>query len=291
MILSKIQEFEEKEVKEVYSECIMAAKQTLVENENEWKQQFLHSFKETMKNALIIQKEDFLDATYCILQLRRVEIVQHRYLYHVTFYDDNWYLYDGIEVGCISFGFLYEYFEKMWQQLSERKKSYIGMITDADIKYIMMDKVQDFHELAVDFMRKCLIDLLEIPEYQELEKLPRFCIQSGEFYDLCDYIHIECKDKDYDALRKWLSKEEQGECYWFEDFRQIELNEMQLEGIDLRYADFRGSTLNSVVFRRCYLKGTKFRESTFYNVRFENCDMEDIDLADCDAENYMIANM
>lgn len=57
MILNKMQEFEENEVQEVYTDCIRTAKQTLVENEHEWRQQFLHNFREAMKNALILQKK------------------------------------------------------------------------------------------------------------------------------------------------------------------------------------------------------------------------------------------
>ncbi|MDR2022926.1 MAG: pentapeptide repeat-containing protein [Hungatella sp.] len=139
-------------------------------------------------------------------------------------------------------------------------------------------------------MRLSLLDAIETEEYLTLDKEDRFELQAGEYYELCDLIHIEQKEKNLLKIKKEL-QQSQGQACCFQDYRELDLNNLSCRSTDLRYADFRNSRLNGTdlstglligtKFKYCAMKGANLMTSMINDANFEKADLTEADLQYC----------
>jgi uncharacterized protein YjbI with pentapeptide repeats len=158
----------------------------------------------------------------------------------------------------------------------------------------MLEQLEPFHKYVVELMRFSLLDVLETEEYQRIHKEDSFELQAGEYYELCDIIHIEQKKKNLLKIKKEL-EQSQGQSCCFHDFREIDLSGLSYRNRDLRYVDFRQSNLDRIKLSNSLLMGTKFKNcsmkgavlmvSMIHDASFEKADLTGGDLQYCVAFN------
>lgn len=264
--------------------------QDFQKNKNEMKQIFVDSFRQACINIRKVQKEGQPKTGFLIFHLLRTRTLQHKYTYTIMTYDKDWYRKEGIPVGELDVSFAFKYYEAMWKKLSGEYKRYIMQIEEPDVEQIMLDHLPYFHKYVVEVMRFSLLEALETEEYQCLEKEERFEIQTGEYYELCDLIHIEQKEKNLLKIKKQILQGE-GQACCFQDFREVDLSGLSCIRSDLRYADFRDSTLDDAdlsisllmgtKFKGCTMKGVNLMFSMIHDANFENTNLTGADLQCC----------
>ncbi len=229
-------------------------------NLSEMKKQYLESFKSICVNIAKIQENDQIRIGFLIFHLLRTNIINHDYTYAVMVYDKNWYVNEGVRVGEADFSFIYKHYEELWKKLERESKKYIGQINVADIEGIMLKLLNPFHKYVTELMRCSLMEVLEISEYEAFIKEKHFEIQTGEYFELCDLVHMEDREKDLEERKRCLEESKDQSCC-FQDFRNLDLKEQSYCGRDLRYADFRKSSMEGIRLRNCLLIGARFKES------------------------------
>ncbi|TCO68977.1 pentapeptide repeat protein [Marinisporobacter balticus] len=292
-----LEKFHENDVKPALDEALVHLEEDFQQNKDALKKLFLNSFKEICTNIKEVstnreevEKTTHSKTGFIIYTLLRTRILQHKYVYKVIVYDKDWYLNEGLSVGELDVSFFYKHFEGLWQKLMKASKKYVLKISEIDVEHIMLDHLDDFHKYVVELMRYSLIDAVETEEYFAIEKEEILEIQSGEYYEPCDIIHMEHKEKNYKKIRKWLEEKER-QSYCFQDFRGIDLKNLEYKNSDLRYTDFRDSQLDGLDLTTSLLIGTKFKNSSMigtnlmvsmiHGANFEKADLTGAKLQYC----------
>lgn len=267
----EMEKFYEKEVWFIITENLRLLENEYENKKEEWKLKFIEEFQRVCVEIDRINMGTGKVPGYLIFHLLRTKIIDHLYDYSVQFYESNWYLREGTPVALYNVDFIYHFLEKSWKETLVASKKYIDLFTEADIQFIMLEEVDKFHAYVIKLLRYSILEAINTESYINIEKSNRFIIQTGEYFDICDYIYIEEKNKDFKKLKSWINKREDTDCYMFEDFKGIDLSHEIYSEINFSYADFRKSNLNGAQFISCNLVGTKFSEYNLQEASFKNC--------------------
>jgi uncharacterized protein YjbI with pentapeptide repeats len=288
MLMNAMEKFYEKDVAPVLKEILVELEEAFQEEKQELRKGFVESFKKACQEI-----QDNLPDTevgFIMYNLLRTKVLQHEYTYSIIVYDEEWYMKEGIKIGEIDVSFAFKYFEKFWQALLSRFRKYVLQITIVDVEHCLLQYLEPFHQYVLELMRYSLLEIVETKEYKALNKAPMFRIEAGEFYEPCDTIHIEEKEKNSLKIQKWLEKNER-KAYWFQDFTGLDFSKRHYTNIDLSYADLRESILQEIDLSVSVLMGTKFKKSNLakanltlsmlHNATFEEANLEGANLSYC----------
>ncbi|BCJ92694.1 hypothetical protein acsn021_02630 [Anaerocolumna cellulosilytica] len=265
----ELEKFYINEVETRLSNIRKEIEQELDEKSAEWKEQFLLEFKVLCKRIDQYCVEKSYEPFYLIFHLLRTRILEHNYQYEVKIYNEDWYLEDGIYVGDFNVAFIYHQFEKLWKQLMCERLRYVRKISEADIQFIILETVGEFHQYILRFLRENIIEAISTEEYKSLTKGNRFVIKTGEYLEIGDFIFVEENNKDYVKLVQWLDEHKEGDVYTFEDFSGIVIKDKQYTNMDLRYVNFSGARFENVTFHNCKLEGARFDLCDLATVGFD----------------------
>lgn len=263
----ELEKFYENEVIPRLNQIKNQIEKELEERSMDLKEQFLLGFKKVCKNVEKYCSDEEYEAYYLVFHLLRTRIIEHNYQYEVRIYNQEWYLEEGIYVGEFNVEFIYHHYEKLWNQLIRERLKYVRKINEADIHFIMLETIGEFHPYIIRFLREHIMAVIHTEEYISLTKGNRFVIKTGEYLEIGDFVFVEEKYKDYTKLVEWLDQQKEGEEYTFEDLSGIALKDKQYTNLDLRYVNFSNARFENVTFRKCKLEG----------VRFDGCDMDEVE--------------
>ena len=238
----------------------------LEERSTELKEQFLFELKKVCKSIEQYCADEDYKPHFLVFHLLRTRILEHNYQYEVKIYNEEWYLEEGIYVGEFNVEFIYYRYEKLWNELMSERLRYVRKISEADIQFIMLETLGEFHLYIIRILRENIMEVIHTEEYISLTKGNRFVIKTGEYLEIGDFVFVEEKYKDYAKLVEWLDEQKEGDEYTFEDFSGIALKDKQYANLDLRYVNFSDASFENVTFRNCKLEGA----------RFDGCDMEEV---------------
>lgn len=264
----------------ILKETFEKVEQDFQDNIQKYKEEFISNFIEISKKINSDYKN--IKVSYLSYNLMLTKIINNDYKYNIYIYDKDWYLKGDIKIGEYNVDYIYKYYKEMWDKLLKEARGYVFKINSTDISNIMIKIIDKFHNYIVSVMRNSIVELTEILEYEKLNKENVFNIYTGKFYDVYDLIYTENSEKNIIKIKRWLSKKLEEE-YCNEDFRDLDLNNFNLERCDLRGGDFRKSSLQEVDLSYSILNGAKFKDSDLRNsniissflseVNFENADL------------------
>ena len=265
--------------KPILKETLEKIEEDFQENIEKYKNEFILNFKsisKEIKNKYVGKKIGYL--TY---NLMLTKIINKNYSYDIYIYDKDWYLNGDIKIGEYNVEYIYKYYEEMWDKLVKEGRGYIFKINKTDITNVMLNIINKFHNYIVSVMRNSIIELTETEEYKRLKKEEIFNIHTGKFYDIFDLIHTEKENKNIIKIKRWLSKKVDEE-YCNEDFRNLDLNKINLESCDLRGTDFRKSELKESDLSYSILNGAKFKGSDLRNSNIISSFLSEVNFEDAD---------
>lgn len=191
----------------------------------------------------------------------RTELLKGRHHYLVEGTDEEWFfdLYPIITTYDASWalGFL----EQFIQELSVYSKTFMGVISQADIEQIKLKEATHFHQYIINLARYALPDIVRCPEYLALQREIAVEIRIGEFMDINEVVYSEdFSQRDIEEVKAWLDQKLEDE-YPYEVFNQLNLANGHYEGLDMRYAFFQKTNLAHSQMRDCLLIGANLRDS------------------------------
>lgn len=159
-------------------------------NKNVINEELKSKFSSVCKLGIYLQEQEVKgEIQYIYFSLLRTSLLENKGEFRIDFYDEKWFL-DKAECSVnISLDFIYNSLFKHIEELKEKKKEYGRVITDMDIEEIMLLESSVYHILSVEFFRKFIDELLELPSYKELKKSSDVKVMAGEFMDAVDLIY------------------------------------------------------------------------------------------------------
>lgn len=285
-----LEKFYEQDVMPALAQALENLETDFQKTKQDMKQEFIDCFRKICVTAERSRTISSSKTGFLSFHVLRTRILNHNYSYPAMSYDKEWYLNNGIMTGELDVSYYYNHYESLWKQLTRESRKYIQQFCEPDIETIMLKLFEPFHEYVVELMRFSLLEALETEEYEALKKESRFEIQSGEYFEPGDLIHIEQIEKNrYEILNTIIQTNDQSCC--FQDYRNLDLATLTSEGKDFRYTDFRNCNLQDINFTNSLLMGTKFKNSfmrhanlmvsMIHDARFDYADLTDANLQYC----------
>jgi len=265
----ELEKFYTNEVETRLSQIRKQIEKELEEKSTELKEQFLLEFRAICKRIDQYCVGENYEPFYLIFHLLRSRILEHNYQYEVKIYNQEWYLEEGIDVGNVNVEFIYHHYEKLWKQLMVERLRYVRKISEADIQFIMLEIIGEFHLYILSFLRENIMEAIHTEEYIALTKGNRFVIKTAEYLEIGDFIFVEDNNKDYVKIVEWLDEQKEGDEYTFEDFSGIAIKDRQYTNMDLRYVNFSDARFENVTFHNCKLEGARFVGCDLDTVKFD----------------------
>lgn len=121
-------------------------------------------------------------------------------------------------------------------------------------------------------------------EFYYIKKENSMEIQSGEYFEPCNFIYKEVKEKDYGKLKQLIKNNKEAGC-GYEDFRGIDLRGMDCQGRNYPYADFSKSTLVESKFSFSDLTACAFQDSEMQDSAFDVCVISGVSFENSQMQN------
>ncbi|WP_077611773.1 pentapeptide repeat-containing protein [Clostridium sp. Marseille-P2415] len=278
--------FQDKDIKPCVKEILEEAEGIFQDTKDEFRMRFVREFSSMCEKMK--KNGDEMKPGYFMYHLLRTDLVRGIYRCPVIVYDRNWYFHKGIRAGELETGKLFCLYGKLWNNLSQRAKRYVGHVKMPEVDRVMQEMVTVFYRYLKEMILYSVSEATETESYRTMKKEEDFQIRLGEYLEPGDLVYQEQPVKDIEEVKKWLAKNEK-EAYCFEDFKGLDLSSLMLQNHDFRYTDFRGAALEKTnfslslligaSFRNCHMKEVNLAGSLFHNADFTGADLEGADLS------------
>ncbi len=284
MLSNEFQLFQKKDVEPRIEEILADAEEVFQRTKDDFKQQFIREFSHVCQ-ALVKEERK---PGYLMCHLLRTDLIRGEYRSPIVAYDRNWYLHKGIWVGELDTSELFGLYTKLWENLLQRAKRYVGKVSMPEVDSIMQEMVTPFYRYLKEMILYSIAEATETDSYLSMDKEEDFQIRVGEYLEPGDLVYQEQPEMDMKELKNWLEKNER-KAYCFGDFKGLNLRDLILQNYDFRYADFRGSNLDKsnlsiglligACFRNCQMKESNLTGSMLLNTDFKGADLERANLS------------
>lgn len=280
----EFQLFRKKDVEPCMEEILADVEEIFQKTKDDFQQQFVREFTHVCE-ALVKDKRK---PGYLMCHLLRTDLIRGVYRSPIVAYDRKWYLHKGIWVGELDTSELFGFYGKLWENLIQRAKRYVGKVSMPEVNVVMQEMVTLFYRYLKELVLYSIAEATETDSYLSMEKEEDFQIRVGEYLEPGDLVYQEQPKKDLEELKDWLDKKER-KAYCFGDFKGLNLRNLMLQNYDFRYADFRGSSLEKsnlsiglligACFRKCQMKESNLTGSMLHNADFTGADLERANLS------------
>ncbi|MGG4552150.1 pentapeptide repeat-containing protein [Paenibacillus humicus] len=219
---------------------------------------------------------------YIHYSLMRTSILEENYLYRVEAYSNKWYLDEQACMSVYDASWAYQSISMMKEQLVAEQRKYMGLLNPADVENMIQSALKYFHQFVVSLIKSVVSQLVQLQEYQSIQKADRLYIRSGEYKDISETLYIDDVGTQDESKFKLALIEEQEDILIYENFRENKLLSMDVIAKDLRYSDFSYSDFKQCKFVDCVLIGTCWRDSDLRDANFDGSWLIDADFSGSD---------
>ena len=223
---------------------------------------------EMLFNKVAEQQEQKQKIAYITFHLMRKDILDGIYQYRLYVYDKSWYLKRGQEIGTLDSRFIYDYYDVFLKEVLLKSNAYRSIFSIPELEMFAMRQLKIFHYHFVEVLRYAMNDIIESEAYYKLKKEEHIEIQSGAYYERCEKLYQEDKQKDYGKWRRQFL-EQQDKQFRFADLKGIVLKEIDAKDVNLEYADIRKSDLQSINLENSDLQGIRLQKANLQKANLQ----------------------
>ena len=266
------------------TQCLNELEFYFQKNKKEIRHKFVNSFKVIFQKIGVQDK--ISDIAFINITLLRTDILDNYFLYSVYVYDEDWYFGSELYIGDFDVSEIYQFYIKLKSLLNSLSKKYIGGVTLADVEKNWLNLTEYFHLYVVKLMRYAILEAVESEEYKTIKKAKQLEILTGEYYEPCNLIYVDGKNRLDDDLYRWLQEKDEN-AYCVQDFRSLNLSNTNYNTYNFLYSNFQNSDLRETDLCECNLIGARFNNAymTGTNFKFSNiseCDFTGASLIGAD---------
>lgn len=245
-------------------------------------EEFRNAFK-TICSELCTQqvereKEPIGHITFSLL---RTELLERNPIYLVEGTNEDWFLDFKPIITFYDASWLLRFLFQQMEELRERSRTFLGVISEADLDSIMLKEVNHYHQYLISLARYALMDMDAFYEYVNLARHQIVEIRIGEYLDYSELVFKEdYTEKDLGEVKAWLNEKLENR-YVFESFRELDLSHEDYSSLDLRYTFFQKSNLSNSKLREAILIGANFKNSELVNTDLSFSLIHEADFSHC----------
>ncbi|WP_019636967.1 pentapeptide repeat-containing protein [Paenibacillus fonticola] len=241
-----------------------------------------NSFREICLLVNTMQSKQEKDPiAYIHYSLMRTSVLEESYLYRVEAYSNKWYLDEQACMSVYDASWAYQSISMMKEKLVVEQRKYMGLLNPADIENMIQSALKYFHQFIVSLIKSVVSQLVQLQEYQSIQKSDRLYIRSGEYKDISETLYID-DIRTHDESKFKLALIDEQDILIYENFRGNKLLSIDVIAKDLRYSDFSYSDFKRSKFVDCVLIGTCWRESDLREADFDGSWLTDADFSGSD---------
>ncbi len=203
--------------------------------------------------------------------LRRVDLVNRRYVYQVEALDKRW-LDDPVRCRVeYDVSWAFKFLEEFETELLAETKAYLNQITPLDIEAWKLKEITKYHEVICELAEVALVNLGELPEFQAVNKELLVEVIIAEYKMPMRILYKEDhRIKDSRQIKRWLELKE--ESYRHEILKNLDLSEGDYAEIRLNRGDLSGSSLVQ----------SDLSQGMFVKTKFQGCEADEADFHEAD---------
>lgn len=274
--------FREKDVEPCLSDIQIEAEAIFQDMKEEFRIHFVREFSKACE-AYKKAEPDMIPG-YIMIHLLRTDLVQGVYRCPIIFYDRGWYFHDGILAGELQLGRLFSLYGKLWENLCQRAKHYVGRVTMPEVDWLMQEMVPYFYRYLRELVLYSIGEATETETFFSMPKEEDFQIRTGEYMEPGDLVYQEQQGRNLEEIIKMLN-DNQEDTYLFEDYKALDLSNTLLYCHDFHYSDFRRGLLSNTNFNFSRLIGSRFRYCNMEGASLSGCMLHNTDFTGANLKN------
>ncbi len=212
--------------------------------------------------------------SYFHFSLLRCDLINRKYRILFQAQNQEWFLDKGTFEEIFSIDNLFFDFDKVWSELLDKRKKYIGKINPYDVNNLMQKEIMICNQLIGNLLRFYFRDVEETPEFSAIKKTDSWQIRWGEYRG--ESVLLAQAERIPKTEKEWLENIEK-------DGNDMELRESYWYHAELTKGDCYKKDMSFSVFEECHLSNINFKEADLTGIRFRNCRLEycNFEQADC----------
>ncbi|MBD5089548.1 MAG: pentapeptide repeat-containing protein [Clostridiales bacterium] len=234
------------------------------------------------------QKQEMEPVAYIQLVLLRSRCLSKDCRYAMMVYGKDWYLGKEYHVGDLNAEFVLGMFPQMQLQLEKASRKYIGKISQTDVERLLLEETGRSVYYVHTLLRIWRDELLDLAEYEKVEKEDRIRIEVGEYYEPGIPLYYKDKGKSEKEMRRRLRKKA---VHTGMDFSGMSFDGQSLSGHQYENTNFSQTTFRNAEIKKCNAMGAMFHGTVMINAYlyrnilqgsvWKGCDLRDTTFEEC----------
>ena len=262
------------------NDYLLKTEELFIANKDKWFSDFAMHFLKLFTQIQKLQDDLVLSATmYMEYTMLYTNFINRHYTADIMIYGKKSYLDKNQRLaGSYNLSFLFVFFDKLWDDLMNLKRRYLGKVSVQNVTTYMMRILPDFYSYFANIARFALVNCFDRGSCADINKNEEFIVNIGDYMVQTETVYIENKLKNADKLTIWF-KEQLWNEYVFGDYSSLDFSCNTFLYTDFRYARFQNSTLNYADFRGSWLTGANFRGAIMEGCCLDNCSLFEADFS------------
>ncbi|MCL2151783.1 MAG: pentapeptide repeat-containing protein [Oscillospiraceae bacterium] len=273
------------------NEYLLKTEQLFIENKNIWFADFTRHFQDIIAKIQECQDKSSLPSiSYLEYIMLYTNFINRQYVAEIFVFNNKSYL--DKSQSCIAkydVSFLFSYFDKLWDDLLNLKRRYLGKVSWYDVTSFMLNTLPDFFSYLAVIIRHAIAECADNCLLTNIGKEERFAINVGDYMAKTETVYEERKNKDAKVLSAWFSKRLYS-TYTFGDYSNLDFSGRVFMFTDFRFARFNSSNLYGTNFEGSSLIGTIFRNANMDSGIFDHCLIYEADFSNTTLKNASFRN-
>ena len=273
------------------NEYLLETEKLFVVNREGWFSDFAVHFSDICTRIRELQDNTLLSSiSYIDYTMLYTNFLNRRYTTEVFVYNEKSYLDKNQRfVGEYDISFLFVFFDKLWNDLINLKRRYIGLVSARGVTTYMLQALPYFYSYLTNIVRFAIVECVEKIPFTNIARDDSFMIKVGDYTAYTELVYTERKNKDAVKLTEWFG-EHLVHKYIFGDYSGLDFSGRVFLYTDFRYARFQNSTLIDTNFEGSSLIGINFHGSVMEGCRLDNCLIPEADFSNAKLKNASFKN-
>lgn len=285
--------------KALHEDKIKRLKKDIISNFDSVQAEFIESFVRLCDKIVFMQSnKEKREIAYINYSLLRTQIINNKYSYLISAYDDRWYSDESICEELYDASWALKYLDEYEAELNFHRKKYIDQITFRDVQKLKLELALEYHQFILQLARKTIIKAIETTAFKNVLKSIKFDVRVGEYFDISESIYVNDNTTKDSSKTKILLEKKYPLAYVYEHYKNLDLsggdygiNDFTyafFEKCNLKDSRFENTILRGTRFQYCKLKGSKFGNSIIIGADFNNSDLVGSDFCNCNTNIYFV---
>ena len=268
------------------NEYLLKTESLFVNNRQLWVVHFAEHFLSACETIQKLQAESEMQpVSYLEYTMLYSNFISRKYLAEIRVYGDKSYLDKRQRIiGSYDISYLFDLFDKLWDELLNIRKRFVGQVSSRDVTTCMMKILPHFYSYLANIARVAIADCANCPQFIKVIKNEKFIVEAGDYLALTENVYIENKAKNAGELIEWFHGN-LPEDYTFGDYSGLDFSGCNFQNSDFRYASFRNS-----IFKQAFLAHSSFERASFRYADMEGCVLDNCCIHETDFSNAVLRN-